>query len=169
MKITDLLADKKKHWTNLKKSYELLQKHSPLWLIKINNKEVLSELIKWLSTLPAWFIVETNLLDSDFDFKNIKIVESVKNDTLAGFDFVLCDSDLDNSNVYFEKWITPLIIKENHLSSILSEFNPLKSEGNAFFYDSMDKWSIFYTIVRYMENFKFPYDNRNLVKNVLDI
>lgn len=130
---------------------------------------MINDLIDGLWILPAWFIIEYKGLEKVDTPKNTAIIDSIKNDNLIGFDFILCDSDLDNLNTYFEKWITPLIIKDNHLWSVLSEFSALKSEGNAFFYNSMDKWSIFYTIVRYMENFKFPYDNRTLVKNVLDI
>ena len=48
------------------------------------------------------------------------------------------------------------------MNSILKEFNPLKNEGNSFHYDELNHWAIFYTIVRYMENYKFPFDKLNL-------
>jgi hypothetical protein len=32
-----------------------------------------------------------------------------------------------------------------------------------------NSWDIFYSIIRYLENYKFPYDNKALVKNILDI
>jgi hypothetical protein len=64
---------------------------------------------------------------------------------------------------YIKKWITPIVLKNKEFI----EFNPLKNEWNAFFYETLDKWSIFYTIVRYMENYKFPFDNKNLVTNLL--
>jgi hypothetical protein len=28
---------------------------------------------------------------------------------------------------------------------------------------------MYYAIIRYLENYKFPYDNRNLVKNVVSL
>ena len=43
----------------------------------------------------------------------------------------------------------------------------MRSEWNAYFYDESNKWSIFSSIVKYMENYTFPFDNKNLVKNVV--
>ena len=71
--------------------------------------------------------------------------------------------------MYIEKWITPIVLRKNNISTNLTEFNPLQNEWNSFFYEELNKWSIFYSIVRYMENFKFPFDNKNLVKNVLKV
>jgi hypothetical protein len=45
----------------------------------------------------------------------------------------------------------------------------MKNEGNSYFYDSESKWLVFWAIIRYMENYKFPFDNKNLVKNVLKV
>jgi hypothetical protein len=45
----------------------------------------------------------------------------------------------------------------------------MKNEGNSFYYEESNHWSIFYSIVRYMENYKFPFDNKNLIKNVLAV
>lgn len=169
MALSDSLTEKKKYNSIIKKTYWFKQVLKPLWLIKISNKEILENLINWLIVLPGWFIIETDLLWEELnnELLNFTITKKVKSDLLIWFDFILCDDELENLNSYMQKWITPIIIKKNHLSWLLSDFDPMKSEWNSFTYETNDSWSMFYSIVRYMENHKFPYDNRNLVKNVL--
>ena len=47
-----------------------------------------------------------------------------------------------------------------------SDFNPMKFEGNAFLYESVDEYQIFASLVRYLENVRYPGDKRTLLKNV---
>jgi hypothetical protein len=68
-----------------------------------------------------------------------------------------------------QAWIVPIISSKNPLNSILKEFNPMRNEWNSYLFEQDDRWAIFYALVRYLENFKFPFDNKNLVKNVLNI
>jgi hypothetical protein len=70
---------------------------------------------------------------------------------------------------YFKNGIIPIIYNSNHISGILTEFNASKVEWNAFIFESNALCDIYYAIIRYLENYKFPYDNKALVKNVLDI
>jgi hypothetical protein len=100
-------------------------------------------------------------------YKNAVITWELDNDVLSWFDFIVCDDDLSDIKSYIEKGITPITLRKNHLSTSLTEFNPLKNEWNSFFFEDLNKWDIFYTIVRYMENYKFPFDNKNLVNNLL--
>lgn len=48
-----------------------------------------------------------------------------------------------------------------------TEFNPMKFEGNSFLFESADKYQIFASIVRYLENVKYPGDKRTLLQNVV--
>ena len=45
----------------------------------------------------------------------------------------------------------------------------MKNIWNSYLYDTLNEWSIFYSIVRYLENYKYTYDNKSLIRNVLDI
>jgi len=169
MNITSVLAEKKENSLKLKRVLWILLKFKPLWLIKLSNVDLSNELIDWLKSLPAGFVVYLKWVDTKIISSNIVIIWSLDNSILSWFDFVVCDNEISNINSYIEKWITPIIIKDNHLQWILNEFNPLQNEWNAFFYEKLNKWDIFYVIVRYMENYKFPFDNKNLVKNILKI
>ncbi|MBF0913876.1 hypothetical protein HXK64_02895 [Candidatus Gracilibacteria bacterium] len=81
---------------------------------------------------------------------------------------MICDKEASSLKKYLEKGVTPIISKNNPLKSILKEFDPAKNIGNSFLFESENKWQIFYSLVRYLENYKFPFDNRNLVKNILN-
>ena len=169
MNITTVFTEKKENNIKIKKTLGLLLKFKPLWLIKLANIELAWELIEWLKSLPAGFVVYSEWAKTEVISNNLVITWDLSDSFLSGFDFMVCDDDISNISIYVQKWITPIIVRDNHMSSILKEFNPLKNEWNTFYYESMDKWAIFYTIVRYMENYKFPFDNKNLVKNVLKV
>jgi hypothetical protein len=70
---------------------------------------------------------------------------------------------------FLNMWVAPIIYKQHHLVSLLSEFNAAKVEWNAFIFENDALCDVYYAIIRYLENYKFPYDNKALVKNVLDV
>jgi len=167
MNITSVLAEKKENSLKLKKALGILLKFKPLGLIQLNDTELTKSLLKWLKSLPAGFVVYIKDQKTEIITNNTVITWELDKSVLSWFDFIVCDDNINDIELYIEKGITPIALRKNHLSAKLSEFNPLKNEGNSFFYESLNKWDIFYTIVRYMENYKFPFDNKNLVKNVL--
>lgn len=169
MNISSTLSEKKTLNSTLKKNYGLFQKFKPLGLIHLSDTDVTTELLEGLKVLSAGFVVIVENAQQEQIADNIIITDSVDATSLLGFDFVVADNNIGNIHEYSQAGVTPIINKDNHLSSILKEFNPLKNEGNSFYYDNENPWSIFYTIVRYMENYKFPFDNKNLIKNVLAI
>ena len=69
---------------------------------------------------------------------------------------------------YLKNWIVPIISKNSYYTKTLQEFNPIKSEWNSFFYEEENKWCIFSWIIKYIENYKFPFDNKTLLKNTLN-
>lgn len=169
MNIAATLTEKKNTNTELKRNYGLFQKFKPLGLIKLSNKEMTKELIEGLKVLSAGFVVVVENATEEQISKNVIITDNVDATSLAWFDFVVSDDDISQISEYTNAGVTPIINKDNHLNSILKEFNPMKNEGNSFYYEESNHWSIFYSIVRYMENYKFPFDNKNLIKNVLSV
>ena len=166
MTLFELTREKKKYSNLIKFEYDFPKINKCVWLIKIADKEVLKKLIKWLCFLPANFVLVTSeAFKKDSD--NIVFVDYIS-DYEIWTDFVVCDDNQISLNNYFKKGITPIVYKLWHFSSILIEFNPMKNKGNSFLYDNFNAWSIFYTIVRYLENYRFPFDNKNLIKNVFE-
>ncbi len=76
----------------------------------------------------------------------------------------------DNSEVplreLIENVVVPIVPKDIAVFKNLSEFNPMKFEGNAFIFEEVNKFQMFEKIVRYLENIRYPWDKRTLLQNV---
>lgn len=168
MPLSELLKEKHSIAQNIKKKYKLPAKNKALGLIYIKNEVLLDKLSQWLQNLPANFVivVETSKVSEN---KNITYVNKLPDFWLLGFDFVVWDSHLVQIWNYLKNGVVPVIPKENSMWSVLSDYNAAKSEGNSFLYELENEWDVFYSIARYLENYKFPYDNKNLVKNVFEV
>ncbi|MDD3793967.1 MAG: hypothetical protein PHI37_04085 [Candidatus Gracilibacteria bacterium] len=163
-----VLKEKKEKNLLLKKKLLLSNRNKAIGLIKINSKTLIKELRDALVVLPCDFVIEVEGANNEKLAENVVAISKVDDNSVIGFDFIVCDDEINNLNSYFELGITPIVSNKNHLSSLLKEFNPVKNEGNSYIYSSLDKWSIFYALIRYLENYKFPFDNKNLVKNVIN-
>ncbi len=64
------------------------------------------------------------------------------------------------------KGVVPIVSHDFPLE-ILENYNPNLENGNSFMYYKQTPWSIFATIVRAYENYRFPYDWRNLCKTAI--
>lgn len=165
----DIFNQKKEYNTKLKDKYWLLKKDKPIWLIKLTDKNLIKELRDAFVNLPSSFIIEIENIETEKLGKNIVATSKIPEEYLVWFDFIVCDKNISSIKKYLEKGITPIISKTNPLKSLLKEFNPMKNDWNSYIYEEENKWLIFHSLVRYLENYKFPFDNKNLVKNVLDI
>lgn len=168
MPLSELLKEKQTIASNIRKKYKLPAKNKALGLIYIKNEILLDKLSQWLQNLPANFVVvvETTKIS---EHKNIKYINKLPDFWLLGFDFVVWDSQLVQIWNYLKNGVVPVIPRKNSMWSVLSDYNAAKSEGNSFLYELENEWDVFYTIARYLENYKFPYDNKNLVKNVFEV
>ena len=170
MTLAQTLKEKKELSNDLKRRYKLPLKNKALWLIQVSNKTLLQKLYFGLANLPADFVVVWDFWKEwrDDQFKNIYITKKVNKSTLKAFDFTVVDSDLSNLSQYSEKAIVTIAPEDNHYSSVLKEYNPMKSVWNAYLYEETNEWSIFYAVARYLENYKISFDNKSLVKNVYE-
>lgn len=60
-----------------------------------------------------------------------------------------------------------VVIIGEEASPFLENYHPNTESGNAFTYTRRDLWSIFATLVRALETYKFPYDWQNIVRKIL--
>lgn len=145
----------------------LKNKKLPIWFVNIGTEFIDDTLIDALKILPANFVIlyEKN----DFlNLENISFVKDIKDEIISGFDFITYTNDSDLVN-YMKLWVVPIVSQSNSLRSILKEFNAASVEWNSFIFENASLCDIYYAIIRYVENFKFPYDNKALVKNVLNV
>jgi hypothetical protein len=166
MQLSKLLIQKTKYKNIIIRELNLLRKNKSLWLIDIKKWEVLENLIEWLSKLPVNFVI---LVDNKnfTNTKNIHFLNKISLEKKVWFDFIVGDDDIDSLENYFKYWVVPIVSSNNYLSSLLKEFDAKASSWNAFLYEDMDSYSVFYALIRYLENKKFPYDNKALVKNLV--
>lgn len=166
--MTDTIySEKKKYSKALKDFFKFQTKNKATWLIVVEKSEDIDFLLDGLEILSCDFVVKT---EKQLQSKtNVVSTQEVKKDLMMWFDFVLTDNHLNSLQEFFQNGIIPIIPENNHLSSILREFDPLSSEGNSYLYKDENKWSMYYALIRYLENYKFPYDNRNLVKNIINL
>ncbi len=168
MSIPELMKEKQNIAKNIKKKYRFPVKNKALGLIYIQNEVLLDKLSEWLSNLPANFVVVVNT-DKVSAHQNISFTHKAPDFELLWFDFVVWDSQMLQIWNYLKNWVVPVIPKNNSLGTVLSDYNAAKSEWNSFMYELENEWDVFYTIARYLENYKFPYDNKSLVKNVFEV
>ena len=164
--VATLIREKIKNKDVLLKKHCLKDKKLPIGIIKLNQSIIDETLVNALKILPANFIIISNN-EILWDYLNIGFSDVCLND--KGLDFIVCDDCESNPVEYFKNGIIPIIYKSNHMSSVLTEFNAARVEWNAFIFENDALCDIYYAIIRYLENYKFPYDNKALVKNILDI
>lgn len=166
MNIPELLKNKKSSKQKLINKFGF-PNNKVIGLINIDNDILIEDFLNGLSILDVNFIIKTEK-KLETPHKNIFFTDWL-NDDLVWLDFILCDNCESNMSKYFTIWVTPIISTNNAVHWILSEFNPWKVTWNAYIFQNNNKWDAYYALVRYLENFKFPYDNKALIKNVLEI
>ncbi len=165
MTLASILKNKRENKDKLLKIYNLTDSKKALWILVLSNNLINQVLFDALKILPANFIViSKEELTSD---KNISISSSILQD--SWLDFIVCDECEDNLMKYLKLWVVPIVYKEHHITNLLSEFNAAKVEWNSFIFENNTLCDVYYAIIRYLENYKFSYDNKALVKNILDI
>lgn len=169
MNLSELLEDKRKNSSILRSNYFSLNKNKSVWIIDLKDNEITENLLNWLKVLPSNFIIISEKNNNDNNEKNIVFIKKLPKDIESWIDFIVTDNNLENLKSYLALWICPILPEDNYLSTILEEFNPVKVTWNSYIYKKQNEWEIFYAIVKYLENYKFPYDNRNLVKNLFEI
>ena len=158
-----LLSDKKNYSNIVKNNYFPTSKNKINALVILSDENLLSQLEAGLKVLPVNFLVLSKWTSDN----NIVYDAQVKNDLLWGFDVVISDNGVEWLQKYFQNGIVPVVPTNNYLKTILSEFEVLDGEGNAFLYEENNIWSLFFALSRFIENHKYTYDHKVLVKNVL--
>ena len=59
--------------------------------------------------------------------------------------------------------MVPIVNGKSALRKAVDDFVPQDESGDGFIYNEEDIWHIFATIVKATENYKFPYDWKNIV------
>lgn len=165
---SQFIAHKKITKDNIKRLYNY-QKNVPyIGVVAIKNPQIRNFVCAGISALGIGAVIlgETEMSP----LKNIETVETLHDNELSGFDFAVFDGEHEAVDVvkYMKNGIVPIMPENNVFTGILKSFDPMKFEGNGFFYASSDPFLIFARVVAYLENIRFPEDRRVLLKNVTE-
>jgi hypothetical protein len=166
MNFSELTSQKTTGRDEYKSIYDLPRRSKILIGVDFTDTNMTNKVLKGLAVLPANFIVFWSEL-KNIDSKNIAYQENHNDFDMTWLDAMLCSCDDIKLDKIMELWVVPIVNEKNYLWNILLEFHPGRAEGNAYLYEDKSSWSAYYALIRYLENHRFPYDNRNLVKNVV--
>lgn len=161
MNIIDLRKSKKEALFKLINDYNLIKWNKLTWLVLLWDFSIVTDLVEWFKTLAVNFTIKWIGKNN----KNIAYTENIKN--IEWYDFIISDNQiiLNDCKNYWIVWIIYNKIAENNW---FVEFNASKSLWNSFIFKNINKWEIFHALIRYLENNKFPYDNKTLIKNLIE-
>ena len=166
MTLSEILAGKTVARDEYKSKLSLPRRSKILVAVHFSDTQITQDILAGLEILPANFIVFGKWLEK-IESKNISYNDSIENFDMQWIDAIICNCTDISLETAMKKWVVPIVNENNYLGKILQEFHPWRAEGNAYLYEKDSQWSAYYALIRYLENHKFPYDNRNLVKNVV--
>ncbi|MDA9128902.1 hypothetical protein N9J72_00300 [Candidatus Gracilibacteria bacterium] len=169
MSLTDIISQKNLVKDEIKEKYHLPKRSKILVAVCFSDTKLTQNILQGLAILPANFVIFGFQEEVECKAKNISFEKERKTFDMTGLDAVLGDCPDMKLEKLMEVGVVPLVSDKNYLGKILQEFHPGKAEGNAYLYEKGSYWSAYYALIRYLENHKFPYDNKNLVKNVVGI
>jgi len=168
MVLSTILKEKAANKIKLLKENNFIDEKNPIWFIDVNSKIIDNILIDALKILPANFVIYSN--DNSFENSdNIVFIKNLDTNINSWFDFIVSNNEDTDILKNMKLSTVPIISWNNKIFSLLKEFNAANVEWNSFIFKNEVLCDIYYAIIRYLENYKFPYDNKALVKNVLDI
>ncbi len=129
-------------------------KSRALILLDITDKEIREFLLDAARVLDIVIIPSTWREEEKSDY--------------AGFDACISDGISTHIDIVplVQSGVVPIIPLENAFPKIFSEFDPMRFEGNAFLYASVNKFLIFEKLIRYLENIRYAWDKRTLLNNL---
>lgn len=150
---------------NLQSIYSFPKTVSSLGIVAIKDPEKRRFVLEGIAAIGLGALV---IGGDDPHVPNIIMVEKVSQNDIVGFDFFVFDNEHEGVDViqYMKAGIAPIMPEKNVFSGMLREFNPMKFEGNGFFWNSDNPYCMFQKIIAYTENIKFPEDRRVLLKNI---
>lgn len=147
-----------------------------------NNAKVLEKILPGLASLDICLAVrgvgskEFQKIIGEFAEKNSEKITIVA-DEEDGLRKILAASD---ACFFFHSGVENEVLMQAALSyaslpiapksaqHIIEDYNPNQESGNGFLFNTNDSWSAFASVVRTYENFRFPYDWKNIQKSALN-
>lgn len=165
--LTEIRPIKESAKTNMKALMEFPKTTPHLALVAIADEAKRNFILEGLSAIG---ILAIALAEEIPEFRHVKAVPKIHPNELYAFDFFVFDGEYENFDTVaaMRSGVVPVMPEKNIFAGLLKDFNPMKFEGNGFFFKSENPFCIFEKVVSYLENSKFPEDRRILMKHVLE-
>jgi glycogen synthase len=169
----------KKHGLYEDKNHFLVAITTPLF--DENNAEVWSDLLPGISDMGFQMVLRAN---ASHEYKNIMeafvedhiglctlIPENEYQEVFEAADILVTfsadEETVHSVNQGLAKGVIPIVPTDFPHTNI-ENYNPNLETGNAFVYHKKSVWSVFAAIIRAYENYRFPYDWKNIAKSAIE-
>jgi len=169
MELPEIRKIKETAKTGLKEELMFPKSVPILALVHIADEATQNFILEGLSAIGVANVVISDTLDvSGRRYAGVK--STVTEGEMYAFDVLIYDGESEGIDIvkYMKAGVIPITTDRTVFSGVLKDFNPMKFEGNGFFFASNNPYCIFEKIVTYLENIKFPEDRRILLKHVLE-
>lgn len=174
-KLTSKEIFQKKHGLYEDKNHFLVAVTTPLF--ERNNAEIWSDLLPGISDMGFQMVLRANAspkykdIMEAFTEDHVGLCSLVSEDEFEDIydaaDVLVTFSKENETQDAVEKALSkgviPILANDFPLSHI-ENYNPNLENGNAFVYHKKSVWSVFAALVRAYENYRFPYDWKNICK-----
>lgn len=153
----------------IKEEFSMPKSVPMLMLVHVADEMARDFLLEGLSAIGVANIV----VAADLDVSGRRYAGAraqLSENELYAFDALIYDGDSDGIDLvkYMKAGVVPITSDRTVFSGVFKDFNPMKFEGNGFFFRSANPYCMFEKVITYMENVKFPEDRRILLKHVLE-
>jgi len=174
-KLTPKELFQKKHGLYEDKNHFLVAITTPLF--DRNNAEIWSDILPGISDMGFQMVLRANAspeykaIMEAFTEDHVGLCSLVSEDEFEEIydaaDILMTFSQenetIDEVEKALAKGVIPLVANDFPLDYI-ENYNPNLENGNAFVYHKKSVWSVFAAMIRAYENYRFPYDWKNICK-----
>jgi starch synthase len=146
-----------------------------------NNLEMLMDVMNGIIEQPVEIVLTgigtakfqkffTDLAEKDHN--KVAIVENSEDEkrkVYAAADIILVPTLSDECVEEAQQAMRYGVIPVTPPKDFAVDYNPNQEKGNAFVYLKDSPWSLFATLIRALENFKFPYDWKNIQIGAMEL
>ncbi len=168
MDLSEIRKIKETAKTALKEEFSIPKSIGTLALVHIADDLTRAFILDGLSAIG---IAHVTVGSADEEIRRYAGARAILTENeLYAFDCVIYDGESEGLDLVrsMKAGVVPITSDRTVFSGVFKDFNPMKFEGNGFFFRSNNPYCIFEKVVSYLENIKFPEDRRILLKHVVE-
>ncbi|MDD2745240.1 MAG: hypothetical protein PHU93_01760 [Candidatus Gracilibacteria bacterium] len=169
MELSEIRKIKETAKIGLKEEFSFPKSVPILALVHIADEATRHFILEGLSAIGVANLAISDSLDvTGRRYAGVKPV--ITEGEMYAFDVLIYDGESEGIDIvkYMKAGVVPVTSDRTVFSGVFKDFNPMKFEGNGFYFTSNNPYCIFEKVISYLENIKFPEDRRILLKHVIE-